>query len=182
MVREGDVQIYYEDDLVQAMPLEFTSGGSLYIILPKDGDAVGLLSSMTSEYFYEIQSESTDATGRLLLPRFELQGETIQLNDTLKALGVPLFDEKKAALTGGLVEGEKLVWLSEVKHKAFITVDEKGTTATGATMVMAEAEIADNEPTEPFEMNCNKPFVFVLCANTYDGGSQVLFTGIVNQP
>jgi serine protease inhibitor len=34
----------------------------------------------------------------------------------------------------------------------------------------------------PFEMICNKPFVFILYENTYDGGVQILFTGVVNQP
>ena len=41
---------------------------------------------------------------------------------------------------------------------------------------------APPQPAEPFEMICNKPFVFVLYGDTYDGGNQVLFTGIVNQP
>jgi hypothetical protein len=38
------------------------------------------------------------------------------------------------------------------------------------------------QPSDPFEMICDTPFVFVLYEHTYDGGSQVLFTGIVNQP
>ncbi|MDR0819540.1 MAG: hypothetical protein LBN43_08230 [Oscillospiraceae bacterium] len=38
------------------------------------------------------------------------------------------------------------------------------------------------QPTEPFEMTCDKPFVFVLYERTYDGGNQVLFTGVVNNP
>ena len=66
-------------------------------------------------------------------------------------------------------------------HKAVIEVDEKGTTAAAVT-VMAMTGAAMPLPTEPFEMNCNKPFIFVLYAHTYDGGNQVLFTGIVNQP
>jgi hypothetical protein len=37
-------------------------------------------------------------------------------------------------------------------------------------------------PKETFEMICNKPFVFVLYGSTYDGGAQVLFTGVVNEP
>ena len=37
-------------------------------------------------------------------------------------------------------------------------------------------------PENPFEMICDRPFVFVLCGATKDGGDQVLFTGIVNDP
>ena len=182
MLREGDSQTYYEDDRVQAMPLRFKTGGGLYIILPKDGDATGLLSSMTSEYFNEIRNDSINATGKLLLPRFSIESDVMELKETLTALGVPLFDEDAAPLTGRLVEENIPVWLSSAVHKAVIEVDEKGTTAAAVTVMAVEAGAAMPEPTESFEMNCNKPFVFVLYGNTYDGGSQILFTGIVNQP
>jgi len=46
----------------------------------------------------------------------------------------------------------------------------------------ATTSAAPPNPTKPFEMICDKPFVFILYAYTYDGGSQILFTGIVNQP
>lgn len=181
MLREGDSQIYYEDDRVQAMPLRFKTGGGMYIILPKDQNAAELLASITSEYFDEIQRDSIRTTGKLLLPRFSIESDVMQLKDTLTALGVPLFDDETAPLTGGLLEDKMPVWLSSAVQKAVIKVDEKGTTAAAVT-VMAEAGAAMPEPTSPFEMNCNKPFVFVLYGDTYDGGNQVLFTGIVNQP
>jgi len=181
MLREGNNQVYYEDDNVQAMPLRFKTGGGLYIILPKDGDAAGLLSSMTSKYFDTIQSDSILATGKLLLPRFSIESGAMELSDTLKALGVPLFDELTAPLTGGLVEESIPVWLSGAIQKAVIIVDEKGTTAAAVTILPAPGA-APPTPTEPFEMNCNSPFVFVLYDRTNDGGNQVLFTGIVNRP
>ena len=105
----------------------------------------------------------------------------MELRDTLTALGVPLFDAAEAPLTGGLIEENIPVWLSSAVQKAVIEVDEKGTTAAAVT-VMAAAGAAMPIPTEPFTMNCNSPFVFVLCEYTYDGGSQILFTGVVNQP
>jgi len=181
MLREGNDQTYYEDDNVQATSLNFTTGGGMYIILPKDGDATGLLASMTNDYFSEIQTGSVNATGTLLLPRFSIESPVMDLTGTLTSLGVPLFDENAAPLTGGLIEENTPAWLSDAMHKAVIEVDEKGTTAAAVT-VMAMATSAMPEPTEPFEMVCNKPFVFVLYGQTYDGGKQVLFTGVVNQP
>jgi serine protease inhibitor len=181
MLRSGDAQPYYEDQKVQAMPLRFMTGGGLYIILPKTGNAAQLLSSMTNDYFNEILRNSGQATGKLLLPRFSIESTIDDLSKSLVALGVPLFDEVSAPLTGGLIEGGLRVWLSDAVQKAAIKVDEKGTTAAAVTVLGVNAT-AMPVPTTPFEMICDKPFVFILYGNTIDGGSQILFTGIVNQP
>ncbi|MCL2323769.1 MAG: hypothetical protein FWC47_16885 [Oscillospiraceae bacterium] len=183
MLHEGDGQLYYEDDRVQAMPLGFKTGGGMLIILPKSGNASELLSSMNSEYFNEILSDSKQSSGRLLLPRFSIESEVKGLKDVLIAMGVPLFDETSAPLTGGLIEENIPLCLSDVMQKAVIKVDEKGTTAAAVTVLSVDyASQVITQPTEPFEMICNKPFVFVLYENTYDGGNQVLFTGVVNNP
>ena len=66
MLREGDNQVYYEDEKLQAMPLSFKTGGGMYILLPKDGNVAGLLESMNMEYLEKIQADSTPyATGKL---------------------------------------------------------------------------------------------------------------------
>jgi serpin B len=177
MLRQGDAQIYYEDDRVQAMPLSFQSGGSLYIILPKDGDATGFLQSLRDDYFQEIQRDSISATGKLLLPKFEMDSGLLRLDDALQTLGVPLFDSETAPLTKGILEEDIPVWVGSAVQKAYIKVDEKGATAAAVT-ALAMSGAAMSQPTEPFEMKCDKPFVFVLTGNSGD----VLFTGVVNLP
>jgi len=181
MLREGKDQFYYQDEKVQALPLYFKHGGGLYIVLPQDGSARALLSSMTDEYFNEIQRNSSLAEGKLLLPRFSLQNDINGLKEALQLLGVPLFDAEAAPLTGGLIEEDIPVWLSVAIQKAVIQVDEKGTTAAAVT-VMTGATSAGPQPNVPFEMICDRPFVFILYEYTHDGGSQILFTGMVNQP
>ena len=182
MKREGVQLPYYEDAKVQAMPLYFKSGGGMYIILPKKGGATELLSSMDSAYFEKIQSGLEYKTGKLLLPRFSIESGVMDLKDMLIKLGVPLFDEINSPLTGGLIEENVPVWLSSAVQKAVIEVDEKGTTAAAVTVMAADATSSLPEPTKPFEMICDRPFVFILCEPTYDGGSQILFTGVVNRP
>jgi serpin B len=177
MRREGIDQIYYEDDKIQAMPLWFINGGGMYIFLPRDGDAAALLSSMTNEYFMEIQGGADLAEGKLLLPRFSIENNIGGLKAALVSLGIPLFD---GAPLNSLIE-EAPLSLTSAMQKALIKVDEKGTTAAAVT-VMEGATSIGPQPNVPFEMICDRPFVFILFGDTYDGGNQILFTGIVNRP
>jgi len=173
--------LLYEDEIIQAMPLTFQSGGHLMIILPKDISATGVLTTMTNEYFEKIIDDSIYATGELLLPRFSIESNEIKLAEALTVLGVPLFNASAAPLTGGIVDGDTPVWLTGAVQKAMIDVDEKGAVAAAvASFTLAGASVPT--PTKPFVMKCNKPFVFVLYDHTYDGGNQVLFIGIVNKP
>jgi serpin B len=178
MLREGENQRYYEDGSGQAMPLGYKHDGGIYIILPKDGDAVGLLSSMTNEYFNQIQRESQLAKGKLRLPRFSIEND-IDLKDALVSLGVPLFEGEPLT---GLIEEKLPLVLTSAKQKALIKVDEEGTTAAAVTVMEIGPTSVGPRPNKPFEMICDRPFVFILYEYTYDGGSQILFTGVVNNP
>ncbi len=180
MPRTSTSEVYYEDEQLQAISLSFKAGDSLTILLPRDGDAAGLLSSMTGERFEEIRAGSDYATGTLRLPRFSINSGNLKLENMLASMGVPLLNSATAPLTR-LLKGNQPAYVSGVTHKAVIEVDEKGTTAAAVTVVQAPGS-AMPEPTDPFEMTCDRPFVFVLYSNTADGGCQVLFTGMVNQP
>lgn len=181
MLREDNTSMsYYEDSQLQAVSLRFKTNGGMWILLPKDGNAAGFLSSMTGAYFEEISQNRRVKQGKLLLPRFSINSGVMELGDILTALGVSLFDKNNTPLTGGLVEDDLLVWLSSAVQKAVIEVDEKGTTAAAVT-VMAGGGTAALPSGESFEMICNSPFAFVLYGDT-GNGEQILFTGIVNQP
>ena len=177
MLREGEGQPYYEDGRLQATSLEFMTGGALHILLPKDGDAVALLSGMTADDFVGIRENTARAKGKLLLPRFKLDSGVMKLIPALRALGVPLFDAGDAALNG-VLENSFPLYISEAVQKAVIEVDEKGTTAAAVTVMDMKAGSMPPPPAaETFTMVCDKPFVFVLCG----GNGQILFTGVVNQ-
>jgi serpin B len=153
-------------------------GGGLLILLPKDQDATKLMESMTWSRFTIISSNLQDGAGTLQLPRFEIQTQAMDLSDALIAMGIPLFDEKTAPLTGGLLTEPDPTWVDQAVQKVMIKVDEKGTTAAAVTVVSITRESLP----APFEMICDSPFAFVLHAPTVDGGEQVLFTGVVNEP
>jgi len=178
-MRSEITRFYFEDDLVQATHLAFSQGGGMYIFLPKSGDATGVLSSMTPEYFEYIRNNGGQKHILLKLPRFSIESNWSELNGTLIELGVPLFCEFSAPLTGGLVYGDIPLHVASASQAATIDVNEYGTTAAAATMMI----VPQSQPPPPeTEMICNTPFVFVLYQNTFDGDAQIIFIGVVNAP
>lgn len=107
------------------------------------------------------------------LPKFELEYE-IEYNDILKAMGMVLpFDEWNADFSGIADVSPQNLYISEVKHKTFVRVDEEGTEAAAVTSVgvgvtsMPPAVIVD------------RPFVFIIYER--ESGTN-LFMGKVKNP
>jgi len=101
------------------------------------------------------------------------------LMPALGAMGVPLF--QGAPLNDGLFyEFSALpILVGDVAQRAMIEVDEYGVVAAAVTVIGIQVA---SSPPPPIPMHCNRPFAFVLYDTTTDGGKQVLFTGVVQQP
>lgn len=114
----------------------------------------------------------------LFLPKFEFTwGES--LADALMALGMTDAFDPGTADFGGMVEGTPPEPLSigDVLHKAFISVDEEGTEAAAATVVMGVGAAAPGP--EPLEVRVDRPFLFAI-RDTVTG--TLLFLGRVLDP
>lgn len=183
MVKEGRMT-YYENDMIQAVALGFQQGDSIYILLPKEMSASELYTSLQMEDLDEIfNGMNYIAEGLLKLPKFEIQSSSMDLLELLEELGVPLMDRQNPHITDLVTNAEEPLYITDAVQKAMISLDEEGTTAAAVTVLAAmEGAAMIPEPEEKFEMICNKPFVFLLVGNTYDGREQILFTGVVNQP
>lgn len=67
------------------------------------------------------------------MPKFKVEYE-IELNEVLKQLHMGTMFSSRADLTGLLADDDdKALYVSKVIHKAFIEVDEEGSTAGGST-------------------------------------------------
>ncbi|MEO5730813.1 MAG: serpin family protein [Byssovorax sp.] len=117
------------------------------------------------------------------LPKFEINpAASLSLGATLQALGMPLaFDRGKADFTGiaNPPSPADRLFISQVFHKAFVKLDEKGTEAAAATaVVMARAgSAAPSKP--PAEFKADHPFLFVL---RHVKSGAILFMGRVSDP
>jgi len=93
----------------------------------------------------------------LAMPKFELRYED-SLKDDLKNLGMKLaFDEDLADFSAMNEAHEKNLYITDVKHKTYIKVDEKGTEASAATSVEVRTT---SLPMPNKEVTFDKPFVY----------------------
>jgi len=110
---------------------------------------------------------------KLELPKFKIESE-IPLKDVLMNLGITDMFGVGADLTG--IDPSGNLYVSEVKQKAFIEVNEEGAeaaAATGAVMMMRSM------PMPATEFKVNRPFIFLL-RDKLTG--MLLFQGRVNDP
>ncbi len=171
MYRKGAYP-YFRGGNFEAARLPYGDGEvSMYVFLPnRDSDLNGFIEQLNAEKWSEWMSqfqERIDDDSEMILPRFKLEYEA-KLNDTLKALGMGIAFGGGADFSG---MGPQL-FISEVRHKTIIEVNEEGTEAAAVTAVYG-IESA------PPVLRVDRPFFFAI----YDDRTQtILFMGIVMEP
>ena len=109
----------------------------------------------------------------LAMPRFEFESD-FSLREALVALGMPVAFSGEADFSG--MTGNRDLFIADVIHKAFVSVDEAGTEAAAATAVVMPTAMP---PEEPVEVTVNRPFVFLI--HDIETGT-ILFVGRVVNP
>lgn len=114
--------------------------------------------------------------GSLMLPKFTMEYES-SLNQALTDLGMGVaFEAGKADFSGMAAGATSDIYISEVKHKTFIQVDEAGTEAAAVTSV----EVGTTSmPVYDFELNFDRPFFYAI-QDTETGA--IIFMGSVLDP
>lgn len=169
--------LYVTNSEYQAIQLPYGDGEmSMTVVLPNE--SIGLdefQSNLSSEKWEEIGSGMRSMKGTILLPKFKMSYET-DLNDALEALGMTSAFTLKADFSK-MVEGDTSLFISKVKQKTYIDVNEEGTEAAAVTGVQSEA--ASAPPDDPFVMDVNRPFFFAI---TDDETGAILFLGSLANP
>ena len=168
---------YQQDDGFQAVRLPYAGGRlQMYLFLPDTNSSpTKLLTDLNADTWQnKILPRFHDEQGLLGLPRFKLDYDVI-LNDPLKALGM------RQAFTVGAdfsPMADESLFVSEVKQKSFVEVNEEGTEATAVTTASMRAT-AVFRPEKPFEMIVDRPFLFVIAD---DQTKSILFMGVIYDP
>jgi serpin B len=120
----------------------------------------------------------------LHLPKFKLEPPTIALAENLQALGMKsAFDIPQGSANFDKIAPRKpndYLYISDVFHKTFIAVDEKGTEAAAATaVVMMRATAMRGPKPPPIEVKIDRPFVYAI---QHVPSGVCLFLGRVTDP
>jgi serpin B len=170
-------------DGVQLVELPYRGGEiAMTIVLPSAVDGLGAVEqSLTAAKLEAWTNALRPAQIDLALPRFTIDpAESLALGSLLASLGMHrAFDAEQADFTAiaDPPDPSLRLFISQVFHKAFVKVDEKGTEAAAATaIVMTEGSA---EPPQALSVQVDHPFLFFI--RDRDTGL-VLFMGRVNDP
>lgn len=166
---------YFSNQTFQMLEMPYGSGKySMLVFLPSSGKTTNdVISVLNSENVSNWLSKMTEQNKKVYLPKFEFKFDK-SLVDILKSLGMTdAFDEIKADLSGISDEAQLLV--SEVMHKTYIKVDERGTEAAAVT----EVTIIYTSIGPDNSFRVDHPFIFAI--REKDTGS-ILFIGKVLNP
>ena len=172
---------YAKGDGYQSVDLPYASHElSMTIMLPDLGRFGEFEDSLDAALASRIIEALGHRTVNLDMPRFEFDSQ-FQLAETLKAMGMPdAFDSSASDFSG--MDGKSChagdqacLYIGDIIHKAFVSVDEEGTEAAAATAVEMAAASA-SLPT--ISVTIDRPFIFLIrdrATNT------ILFVGRVEK-
>lgn len=170
MFRDGGYP-YYEGENFEAAKLPYGDGQvNMYIFLPhRSSNLNEFLKNLNTKNWTRWVSRFREVAddSEIMLPRFKLEYET-SLNDALKALGMEAAFDNRANFDG-MAPG---LFISEVRHKAIVEVNEEGTEAAAVTTVRV------GECAAPIFI-VDRPFFFAI---RDDWTGTMLFMGIVMEP
>jgi serpin B len=171
MMAQGGEFDYYEDTQMQMVRLPYgQSKMGMLICLPRPGVELAQARQALAAGWPEYTRRLEERDGYLALPRFNAE-YAVELSAPLSQLGMGIAFTSQADFSA---MGAGPLFISKVIHKTFVDVNEEGTEAAAATVVVAPR----GAPIKSFQMVVKRPF---LCAITSEVG-RLLFLGQISEP
>jgi len=171
---------YFENGSVQVLELPYRSTNrdepqfSMLILLPKSGDIAAAESLLTTAQFDQLTKALAPKQVIATIPKFTFSSD-FNLNEVLQAMGMHTAFSNLADFTAMT---ETPVAIGDVLHKAFVSVDEKGTEAVAATAVTINLTSYIPED-QAVVFKADHPFVFVIMDRK---SGSILFIGRLLTP
>ena len=174
MMRQTELLGYTEGDGYQAVELLYDGGElSMVILLPAPGQFEAFEGALDAQQVDGIIERLEQRQVTLTMPKFEFES-SFGLKEALSEMGMPVAFSESADFSG--MTGNRDLFIADVVHKAFVSVDEAGTEAAAATaVVMAMTAVPDT----PVEVTVDHPFIFLIRDIETD---TILFVGRIVNP
>lgn len=173
---------YVQTNPFQAVALPFRSSYkeepqfSMLILLPRNSyDTRGIENSLSIETFDSIIRSMETKLVLVNLPKFSITS-SFNLDNTLQEMGLSLPFSKYADFSS-MTTGKEMA-LSNVLHKTYLSIDEKGTEALAATALSLNLKTS-KEAERPILFRADHPFIFIIMDRLTNS---ILFIGRVMTP
>jgi serpin B len=174
MMRQTKSFRYAEGDGYQAIELPYDGHElSMLILLPEVGQFNAFEELLDAGFIRAIIVNLEMHQVALTMPKFEYE-LSLGLKEALGTLGMGAAFTGDADFSG--INGKRDLFLREVLHKAFVSVDEAGTEAAAATAMIIGMSLM---PGLPIEMRIDRPFLFLIRDISTDS---IIFLGRVLNP
>jgi serpin B len=174
MMKQTESFGYTKKEGYQAVELPYDGDElSMVILLPSSGNFEAFEEGLQAQQVNDIINGLQLTEVALTMPKFEFDSE-FRLKDTLAEMGMPIAFSGAADFSG--MTGSPELCISEVVHKAFVSVDEAGTEAAAATAVIMRLTAV---PEPPVPVTIDRPFIFLI--RDIETGA-ILFVGRVLNP
>jgi serpin B len=165
---------YVQGDGYQAVELPYEEGQlSMLVLIPDEGRFEAFENSLDLSLVDDVIAGLYSQNLILSLPKFQFDS-SFGLKQALAAMGMQQAFSDVADFSG--ITGGRDLFISDVIHKAYVSVNEAGTEAAAASAVIM---VASGMPSEPLTLSINRPFIFLI--RDIPTGS-ILFIGRVMNP
>jgi serpin B len=176
MHQKSNFKIMTEKDF-QAISIPYKGNDlSMIILLPQTVDGLVLMEKQLTtqnlkEWLAKLDKQRVQKV-ELYLPKFKLE-TSYDLKSSFEKMGMKNAFGGAADFSGmGWPKGK--LWISQIKHKAFVEVNEEGTEAAAATAV----EMATKSIPNDVVFSVDHPFLFIIRDN--QSGSIVFMGRMIN--
>jgi len=168
---------YYADQHLQCVEMPYGNQAfSMVAILPADDKTIEeLVEYLDNENWQNIVENLHEQNVWLKLPRFKIECE-IELNDPVKNVGM----QRIFYPLGELINiADADLYVSDIKQKTFVEVNEEGTEAAAVTVIEVEYTSFGGGSVPPIPFFANRPFLYLIKERSTGA---ILFIGRMDEP
>ncbi|MBQ8738836.1 MAG: serpin family protein [Clostridia bacterium] len=161
MMYRNSEYMYIEADNATGFKKNYSGGGYGFVaLLPNEDVSINdyIASLDESALLDTLKGIRASGEGIIKIPKFELE-YTLNMNELLSELGMSSAFGESADFSG--ISNESL-YISQVLHKTFISLDNLGTRAGAVTMIENKAE---SESKIAWTVTLDRPFVYMIVDN-----------------